>query len=79
MPKLITKARNLDIAVSARVTQKERRLLEKRAQGEGLTLSQWARRELLASVSVSHDTRLILSELDSIWRLLTGKRTRASS
>lgn len=49
--------------LGVRVTDEERTVFQLRAEEAGLSLSEWSRRALLASVSTSPETRLLLAEL----------------
>lgn len=50
-------------SVTAKVTLAEEAALKTRAEQEGLTLGEWARKSLLAAAEISPDTTLILSEV----------------
>lgn len=60
---------SLTETLGIRVTEDERRALEARADEAHLSLSEWCRQALLASVSTSPETRLVLSEVLALRRV----------
>jgi uncharacterized protein (DUF1778 family) len=50
-------------SVTAKVSPEEESVLKQRANGRGLTLSEWSRQVLLEALDGSPETRLLLSEL----------------
>jgi uncharacterized protein (DUF1778 family) len=50
-------------SVTAKVSPEEESVLKQRADGLGLTLSEWSRQVLLEALDGSPETRLLLSEL----------------
>jgi hypothetical protein len=64
-----TRAASLTETLGIRVTEDERRALEERADEAHLSLSEWCRQALLASVSTSPETRLVLSEVLALRRV----------
>lgn len=67
------------IILGTRVTPEEQKHLAKLAGDEGLTLSQYVRRSVLAHAEVSRDTRLLIGEsavfLDALLSIVaTGLR-----
>jgi hypothetical protein len=57
---------SLTETLGIRVTEDERNTLEKRAAEAGISLNEWCRQLLLDGISVSTETRLILSEVLSV-------------
>lgn len=64
-----TRTASLTETLGIRVTEDERRALEARADEAHLSLSEWCRQALLASVSTSPETRLVLSEVLALRRV----------
>lgn len=58
-----TRTASLTETLGIRVTEEERQALEERAELAHLSLSEWCRQVLLASIETSPETRLLLSEL----------------
>ncbi len=64
--------------MSVRLTVEERKSLESRADDAGLSLSEWSRQALLASTATSPQTRLLLSEIIAVRKLVTGIQLRVA-
>jgi hypothetical protein len=61
-----TRAASLTETLGIRVTEDERKMLEIRAEEAGLSLSECCRQLLVSSLSVTAETRLLLSEVLAI-------------
>ncbi len=71
----------LSATLGVRVTDSERSVFAERAEGAGLSLSEWCRQAILGSVSTSPDTRLLLAEIIAarkltLWSLVQVSKSK---
>lgn len=62
--------KSLSNCVSARLTPEEEDLIDEQSRQSGLTKSEWCRRVILQALETSPESRLLLSELLALRRIL---------
>lgn len=72
-----TRPKTLIATVTAKHTVEEEQRIKERADAAGLTVSEWARQTHLEALSVSPETRLILSELLGLRRMFLALQVDA--